>query len=637
MQALADDDPRQVGEYELLRRLGVGGMGRVYLGRSPTGQWIAVKMVRAEWADTPGFRQRFEREVRASLAVSGPGTVQALTSDPAAPVPWLASDYVPGPSLDEAVRGHGPLPGSALWRLLLGLAEALGTVHACGLVHRDLKPANVLLSSDGPLLIDFGIARAAEDAALTRTGFPIGTPGYMSPEQLRGRGRGWEIGGASDVFSLGVVLAFSATGRNPFGSGAGVDYRIVHEEPDLSGVPDDLAAVVRECLAKDPGHRPSLEELRAWTEEHGTDTAHWPPASIASEIARRSEHLLGLEAADRDAGPGHDGGRVPPSTVAVPPTEAVPPTTAVSPTADLPTATAVPAVPVPPPVREDSTTVDLPTATATPSAPSDASVTLDPPARVEPPTAIAPPAGPAPPTGFGSRPGFTAPTHSSPPPPTRAPSSRRPSKEARAPTGTAPASGPAEQVWIAPWVRSWALGHPLLSLFGLLPMSVLLVAGPGLKAQAREHPTTDKDSRWWQELHHWAMNDDGWRVPWMVVLIVALVALQYFRARLERCSVHGIRTWTAATGGFWLLWSVMVPQTMFWVMGAGDAGEEELLSDWLVNTVNVTWCALLAITLAAPFTAVAGVIRVLRGFFGDVGRPQWPPVVAGMGRHSSHG
>ncbi|GGY35175.1 serine/threonine-protein kinase [Streptomyces djakartensis] len=626
MQALTDDDPRQVGEYQLLRRLGAGGMGRVYLGRSPTGKWIAVKMVKEEWVSSPGFRERFKREVRASRVVSGPGTVQVLTSDPDAPVPWLASDYVPGPSLDEAVRGHGPLPVPALWRLLSGLAEALGTVHACGLVHRDLKPANVLLSADGPLLIDFGIARAAEDVALTRTGVPVGTSGYMSPEQWQGRGR--EIRGASDVFSLGVVLAFAATGFNPFGSGAGVDYRIVHEEPDLSGVPDDLAAVVRKCLAKQPGRRPSPEELCAWTEEHGAGPAHWPPASIASEIARRSEQLLSLEAADRDAGTGHDRGGVPPGTAATAPVDAVPPATAVSPTADPPPVTTVAAVtadPPPPTVTECSPIADLPTAT-TPRAP------ITPP-TVEPPTAVAPPpTAVATPAGFASPSGFPHPTYAGPPP-----SPRPPSKEPGLSARTAPASDPAEQCWIAPWVRGWLLGHPLLSLFGLLPMTVLLVVGPALKAQAREHPTTDKNPRWWLELHHWAMEDDGWRVPLTVILIVALAALQYFRARLGRRSLGGIRTWAAAIGGFWLLWSVMVPQTMFWVMGVGDATEEDLMSAWAFNTVSVTWWTLLALTLVAPFTAVAGLVRVLRGFFGDVGRPRRPTVVAGTGRRSSYG
>ncbi|MFF3469034.1 serine/threonine-protein kinase [Streptomyces sp. NPDC001984] len=582
VQALADDDPRQVGEYRLLRRLGEGGMGRVYLGRSPTGRMIAVKMVQAEMANAPGFRQRFAREVRASLAVSGPGTVPVIASDPDAPVPWLATAYVPGPSLDEAVHGHGPLPVPALWRLLSGLAGALGSVHACGLVHRDLKPANVLLSPAGPLLIDFGIARAAEDTALTRTGSTVGSPGYMSPEQAQGR----EVHGASDVFSLGVVLAFAATGRNPFGSGAAVNlgYRIVHEEPDLSDVPDDLMTVVRKCLAKEPGYRPSLEELGVCAGEHGADTAYWLPTSIASELARRSEQLLRLAATDRDTGPGHDRGRVPPRAVAAPSFEAVPPATAASSNADLPTAM-VPPAPITPPATPD------------------------------PPTAVAPPAA------FGSRHGFTVPTRSGPPPPLQPPPSRPPAGEARVSTRMASADGPAELVRIAPWVRRSALGHPLLSLLGLLPMLALLVAGADLKAHAREHPATQQDNAWWQKLTHWAMDEDGWRVPLTVLLVVVLVGLQYFRARLERYPVPGTRTWTAVLGGFWLLWSVMVPLTWFWVMGVGDGAEEELVSEWFLTTVNGTWWVLLANMPAAPFMAVTAVIRLLRGLFGDVARP----------------
>lgn len=569
MQGLADDDPRQVGEYRLLRRLGEGGMGRVYLGQSPTGRILAVKMVQAEMANAPGFRQRFAREVRASLAVSGPGTVPVIASDPDAPVPWLATAYVPGPSLGEAVHGHGPLPVPALWRLLSGLAEALGSVHACGLVHRDLKPANVLLSPAGPLLIDFGIARAAEDTALTRTGSTVGSPGYMSPEQTQGR----DVHGASDVFSLGVVLAFAATGRNPYGTGAAVNlgYRIVHEEPDLSDVPDDLMAVVRKCLAKEPGYRPSPEELRVCAGEHRADSARWPPVSIASDIALRGEQLLNLTAIDRDTGPGHDRGPVPPRAVTAPPLEGRPPPVAAS--------------------KADPSTITVPPAPVTPAA------------------------------AFGSRQGFTTPPRSVPPPPLQPLSSGPPAGEARVSRRMASADGPGERVRIAPWVRRSVLGHPLLSLLGLLPMLVLLVAGADLKAHAREHPARQQDSAWWQSLTHWAMDEDGWRVPLTVLLVVVLVGLQYFRARLERYPVPGTRTWTAVVGGFWLLWSVMVPLTWFWVMGVGDGAEEELAGEWFLHTVSGTWWVLLATMPAAPFMAVAAVIRLLRGLFGDVARP----------------
>ncbi|MDX6316025.1 MAG: hypothetical protein QOF44_5489 [Streptomyces sp.] len=308
MQPLADEDPQQVGPYRLLFRLGEGGMGRVYLGRSPGGRTVAVKMVHAGMASAPGFRERFAREVRASQAVSGAGTVPVVAADPGAPVPWLASAFVAGPSLADAVYEHGPLPQRALWRLLSGLAVALETVHGGGLVHRDLKPSNVLLSLDEPLLIDFGIARAADETALTGTGMVVGSPGYMSPEQAEGR----EVTAPSDVFSLGAVLAYAAIGRGPFGAGSGPEllYRIVHREPDLTGVPEDFAAVVGECLDKEPGRRPSPEELRNRAEDavgEGTDGPDWLPAPIASAIARKAEQLLNLEAAD--------GGRTPRTAV----------------------------------------------------------------------------------------------------------------------------------------------------------------------------------------------------------------------------------------------------------------------------------------------------------------------------------
>ncbi|MEU3607024.1 serine/threonine-protein kinase, partial [Streptomyces sp. NPDC035033] len=304
MEPLTGDDPRQVGPYRLLMRLGEGGMGRVYLGRSPGGRAVAVKLVHAGLVGAPGFRERFAREVRASQAVSGTGTAPVVAADPEAVVPWLASAYVPGPSLAEAVHQHGPLPEASLWRLLSGLAEALVVVHASGLVHRDLKPSNVLLSLDRPLLIDFGIARAADGAALTGTGLVVGSPGYMSPEQAEGR----EVTAAGDVFSLGAVLAYAATGRGPFGGGSGpaLLYRIVHHEPDLSGLPEAFAAIVRECLVKSPEHRPSPAALRARAEAAQVGGgADWLPAPIASAIARKAEHLLNLDGEeDTEAGRG---------------------------------------------------------------------------------------------------------------------------------------------------------------------------------------------------------------------------------------------------------------------------------------------------------------------------------------------
>ncbi|WP_267887811.1 serine/threonine-protein kinase [Streptomyces sp. NBRC 109706] len=286
-----------MGPYRLLFRLGAGGMGRVYLGRSPGSRTVAVKLVNAEMLGVPGFRERFAREVAASRSVSGAGTVPVLAADVYAEVPWSASAYVPGPSLAEAVHEHGPLPLPALWRLLAGLAEALDSVHAAGLVHRDLKPSNVLLSLDRPRVIDFGIARAADETGLTRTGTVVGSPGFMSPEQARGT----RLSAASDCFSLGAVLAFAATGRSPFGEGSAPEllYRLVHDAPDLGGVPGELAGVLAGCLAKEPGGRPSLAELRARAAAAGAGAdADWLPAPIARSIARRAEELLALEGAE---------------------------------------------------------------------------------------------------------------------------------------------------------------------------------------------------------------------------------------------------------------------------------------------------------------------------------------------------
>lgn len=275
-------------------RLGAGGMGRVYLARSSGGRYVALKTVHPWLAGTPGFRERFGLEIEASRRVSGSGTVAVVAADAGAASPWLASEYVPGPSLAEAVRDHGPLPDAVVWRLLSGLVEALGQVHGCRLVHRDLKPSNVLLSQDGPRLIDFGVVRAVDRTALTGTGLAVGSPGYMAPEQARGE----EVGPAADVFALGAVLAYAATGREAFGGGSGPDvlYRVVHQEPEIDGLPDDLAAIVRSCLAKQPDERPSLAALRALAAAHDTGGDDWLPGPVMSEIAARAVHLLSLDA-----------------------------------------------------------------------------------------------------------------------------------------------------------------------------------------------------------------------------------------------------------------------------------------------------------------------------------------------------
>jgi Protein kinase domain len=255
-------DPRSAGPYRLLGRLGAGGMGQVFLGRSATGALVAVKVIRPELAEEPGFRARFAREVAAAANVSGRFTALVLDADVESATPWLATAYVAGPSLAQAVTARGALAVPAVLRLGSGLAQGLRAIHAAGLVHRDLKPANVLLASDGPRVIDFGISRSREASMLTATGMVVGSPGFMSPEQAVGR----NVGPRSDVFSLGAVLAFAATGRHPFGTGTApmLMYRAVHDEPDISLVPRELVPLVAWCLAKDPGQRPGTAELLGW-------------------------------------------------------------------------------------------------------------------------------------------------------------------------------------------------------------------------------------------------------------------------------------------------------------------------------------------------------------------------------------
>jgi serine/threonine protein kinase len=259
MKALAADDPRVIGEYRLQSVLGAGGMGRVYLGLSPAGRAVAIKVVRPDLARDAEFLQRFRQEVAAARAVSGIYTAPVVASGLDETPPWLATAFVPGPSLDQVVTEHGPLPEPALWPLLAGLVEALQAIHACGVVHRDLKPANVLLAADGPRVIDFGISRAADGTALTAAGVVFGTPGYMSPEQAEGM----PAGPASDVFALGCVMAYATAGAGPFGTGtaAAVLYRVVHADAALNGMPPRLREIVSGCLAKDPAARPTPRAL----------------------------------------------------------------------------------------------------------------------------------------------------------------------------------------------------------------------------------------------------------------------------------------------------------------------------------------------------------------------------------------
>ncbi|CCH30828.1 serine/threonine-protein kinase [Actinosynnema sp. NPDC047251] len=304
--ALTPDDPREVGGYVLRARLGVGGMGRVYLAFSPGGRALAVKVVRSEHAEDEEFRRRFAQEVAAAQRVQGLYTVPVVDADPGAALPWLATAYVPGPSLRHAVHEHGPFPESAVLRLLAGVAEGLVAVHASGVVHRDLTPANVLLAEDGPRVIDFGIAHAAAATSLTRTGISVGTPAFMAPEQVRGR----SVTPAVDVFALGHLAVFAATGRSAFGEGnrEAMFFRILGEPPDLAGCPERIRPLVLRCLAKEPAERPSPGEVLAQVAGLAgpASPGRWLPAPVAASLPAydASAHRSTTAAPDVTAGSG---------------------------------------------------------------------------------------------------------------------------------------------------------------------------------------------------------------------------------------------------------------------------------------------------------------------------------------------
>jgi WD40 repeat protein len=305
LQELQERDPRRIGPFRLVGRLGAGGMGRVYAGRSPAGRPVAVKVIREELAADPEFLARFAREVAAARSVSGMFTAAVVDADVSGQVPWLATAYVAGPSLAQAVREHGPLPVATVRALAAGLAEGLAAIHAAGLVHRDLKPSNVLLAEDGPRVIDFGISRAAQGTSLTHTGLVVGSPGFMSPEQAVGG----EVGPPSDVFSLGAVLTFAAAGLEPFGEGsmAALVYRVVHAAPSLGPVPGELRPLVERCLAKDPGQRPTTAELL--DSLAGTDLAGgWLPEAIVAGLPRHAPPIPPLDKGEPDQVPGTDDG-----------------------------------------------------------------------------------------------------------------------------------------------------------------------------------------------------------------------------------------------------------------------------------------------------------------------------------------
>ncbi|MFC5240524.1 serine/threonine-protein kinase [Streptomyces atrovirens] len=411
MDELRPDDPSRIGPYRLLARLGAGGMGEVYLARSTGGRTVAVKLVRSELASEPEFRRRFAQEIASARRVGGEWTAPVLDADTDAAAPWVATGYVPGPSLHEVIAGRPePLPERSVRILANRLARALTAVHEAGLVHRDLKPANILVTIDGPRVIDFGIARALDavtaDGKLTRTGAVIGSPGYMSPEQVRGE----PLTEASDVFSLGSVLAFAATRRQPFSSSDSgmhaVMYRIAQEAPDLSGLPEGLSELVRDCLAKDPAARPTPADLveRTAADAASADTEPWLPAGLIAELGRRAARLLDSEA---------------PGTRAVPAPPAAPPTVPPMPVTGPPAATPQP--PGAPPVPS-----------AAPSSPPPSAPPATPPATPPPPAGA--PATPQP------TPDPVPPPAADPTPPTADPAAVDPSPPAGAPT---PAPTPA--------------------------------------------------------------------------------------------------------------------------------------------------------------------------------------------------
>ncbi len=303
MEALRPHDPHRIGPYRLLARLGEGGMGTVYLARSARARTVAVKTIQPALASAPDFRRRFSREIIAARRVSGQWTAPVLDADPEAETPWVAISYIAGPSLYQVVaRDHGPLPERSVLLLAAGLAQALNAIHGAGLVHRDLKPSNVLVTVDGPRVIDFGIARALDPTPgedITYAGAAVGSPGFMAPEQVRGE----PSTPASDVFALGSLLAFAATGRTPYGaldtSPHMLSYRTVEEPPDLTGVPAGLRALISDCMARDPAQRPPLELLLAYPPpgpgSDGKGVGPWLPAEVLARLGRDAASLLDSE------------------------------------------------------------------------------------------------------------------------------------------------------------------------------------------------------------------------------------------------------------------------------------------------------------------------------------------------------
>ncbi|MFJ4500541.1 protein kinase [Streptomyces sp. NPDC088864] len=444
MEKLGSTDPQRIGAYRLLGRLGAGGMGQVYLARSDRGRTVALKLVREELAAQQEFRDRFRQEVGAARRVGSRWTAPVLDADTEADVPWVATGYVAGPSLHATVSGRsgtapgqapapgtfGPLPERSVRILGAGLAHALKDIHTAGLIHRDLKPSNILLTIDGPRVIDFGIARALDtvtDGGLTRTGALVGSPGFMSPEQVRGE----RVSAASDVFCLGSVLTYALTGRLPFGAAANemhaVLFRIAQEDPDLTGVTAGLDDLIRGCLHKDPRARPTTDDLLALLADGDTGTEPWLPGALIAQLGRHAVELLDSEdpedavpggagprgTVSGGAGPGGAGlGGARPSAAA--PSDAVPndavpgggsgPRDAVSLRKPVPPAAGAPAAPPASPAEPATEVLDAPAGAAvppqSPGQPAPGPVHA-PPVAAGPAT---PPSGPppvAPPPGYG--------------------------------------------------------------------------------------------------------------------------------------------------------------------------------------------------------------------------------------------
>ncbi|MFI1026916.1 serine/threonine-protein kinase [Streptomyces sp. NPDC020951] len=321
LRPLGDDDPRELAGYRLLARIGEGGMGSVYLSRTRGNQPVALKVIRRDYAQDQEFRRRFEQEATSARRVQGYHIVPVVDHDTTGPQPWLATAYVPGLALDQVLTGHGPLPVSSVLQLTGCAAEALHAVHKAGVIHRDMKPSNILIGSEGPWIIDFGIARAADATQLTRSGGLIGTPQFMSPEHANGA----DLTPATDIFSLGLIAAVAATGRHPYGDSGAITLatKIANSEfrpPDLTAYPEPLYTVLQRCLAADPTARPNPSELAELCQELGErqlrDFSGWLPAPVAADIARREQLAQQWPETGPAPEPGADAATVPPGATA---------------------------------------------------------------------------------------------------------------------------------------------------------------------------------------------------------------------------------------------------------------------------------------------------------------------------------